>query len=498
MRPLYERLAHEGYETWFAITSVVSCEHSSFTFLNHIPHVESFHFNQLMSSRWRIQLKVIIVATVISSCLLGTYFFPHLFGLAKAVDHPFGSSKHGDTTLLEELAPTSILLSTAQPERTDVAAPIQDDAPSQPTEEVEVDPGPRIKYKNDTMRPLAARPFVRINETFPAAAKARSPADLPRIPSWNAPPKTHVKEVTPIFVGFTRNWFLLQQTVVALITAGWPPSDIYVVENTGVMNANVKGQLSDQNPFYLDHHRLTEIFGVNVLVTPSLQTFAQLQNYYLYHAITNKWPHYFWAHMDIMIQSSEDKTPYLSFYQKAVNALRQAKGRWGLKYFAYDWVTLMNTKAMEELGGWDSMISYYTIDCDMYDRMRMLNYSTGADDCGPVYDTGESLPNLQVLYREGDVLNSTIFHEMQHDFETMTHVKNNGDIGPRNRWQVAQMGGQGEPYYRDLDGFAEALEYQVDAGIKTYEAKWHAGSCALRDAGLKPEDEWKVESVDGH
>ena len=34
--------------------------------------------------------------------------------------------------------------------------------------------------------------------------------------------------------------------------------------------------------------------------------------------------------------------------------------------------------------------------------------------------------------------------------------------------------------------------------FKTYEAKWHAGSCALRDAGLKPEDEWKVESVDGH
>ena len=153
---------------------------------------------------------------------------------------------------------------------------------------------------------------------------------------------------------------------------------------------------------------------------------------------------------------------------------------------------------MEELGGWDSMISYYTIDCDMYDRMRMNNYSTEAEDCGPVYDTGNSLDDLRVLYREGDELNSTTFHELQHEFESMTHVKNNGDIGPRNRWQVAQTGGQGEPYYRDMDGFAEALEIQVDAGIAVYDAKWHAGSCALKDAGLKPEDEWKVESVDGH
>ncbi len=448
-----------------------------------------------MSSRWRIQFKAIVVATVISSCLLVTYFFPHLFGLGRVGEYPVGSPKWdvGDTKPLEEVAPSSTLLSAMQPEPT-----LLDETPSQPTEEAEVDTGPRIKYKNDTMRPLAARPFVPMNETFPAAAIARSPSDLPPIPKWNTPPKNHVKEVTPIFVGFTRNWFLLQQTVVSLITAGWPPSDIYVVENTGVMNANKKGQLSPQNPFYLDHHRLTKIFQVNVLVTPSLQTFAQLQNYYLFHAVSNNWPHYFWAHMDIMIQSSETEVPYLSFYKKAVNALRRAKGQWGLKYFAYDWVTLMNTKAMEGLGGWDSMISYYTIDCDMYDRMRMNSYSTEADDCGPVYDTGESLSDLRVLYREGDELNSTTFHELQHDFETMTHVKNNGDLGPRNRWQVAQMGGQGEPYYRDMDGFAEALELQVDAGIAVYNAKWHAGSCALRDAGLKPEDEWKVESVDGH
>ena len=52
----------------------------------------------------------------------------------------------------------------------------------------------------------------------------------------------------------------------------------------------------------------------------------QLQNFYLFHAITNSWPHYFWAHMDIMIQSSEDKISYLSFYQKAVQRSAPSKG----------------------------------------------------------------------------------------------------------------------------------------------------------------------------
>lgn len=35
--------------------------------------------------------------------------------------------------------------------------------------------------------------------------------------------------------------------------------------------------------------------------------------------------------------------------------------------------------------------------------------------------------------------------------------KNDGKKHGRNNWQIAQTGGQGEPYYRDPDGFAEAL-----------------------------------------
>jgi hypothetical protein len=142
-----------------------------------------------------------------------------------------------------------------------------------------------------------------IEDNFPLAAAAHSAADLPHIPEWNRPPSPHVVEKTPLFIGFTRNWRILQQVVVSYINAGWPPSDIYVIENTGVMDSNKRGLLSLQNPFFLNHTRLN-ILGVNTLVTPTLLTFAQLQNYYLYNSIENKWDHYFWSHMDVRVSSS--------------------------------------------------------------------------------------------------------------------------------------------------------------------------------------------------
>ena len=267
------------------------------------------------------------------------------------------------------------------------------------------------------------------------------------------------------------------------------------------MDANQRGRLGLQNPFYLDHQRLTQVFGVNVITTPSLQSFAQLQNLFLFQAIKNNWPHYFWAHMDILVQSAEDKEPYKSFYLKCVDTIRQIaraqrktdKVPWALKYFAYDWVTLMNTAAMVELGGWDTMIGYYTTDCDMYDRMRMANMTTDIADSGPVYDTGESFEDLAILYRAGDQRGSEKWTYLQEAARNMTRVKNQG--GERNRWQIQQMGGVGEPYYRDMDGFHEALEYNVQAGVSTFKAKWGDAGCALRTKGLKAGDEWLVERI---
>lgn len=245
---------------------------------------------------------------------------------------------------------------------TDQEAPPKPGEPAkqeEPAKDPPPPPGPVYK-------PVKPQPFSPpIKETFPLAAAAKYPSDLPSIPSWNKPPSIHVPERTPLFIGFTRNWPLLQQVVVGYITAGWPPSDIYVVENTGTYDANAKGRLTLQNPFFLDHYRLKTIFEVNIITTPAYMSFAQLQNLYFSEALKNDWPYYFWSHMDVLPTSPEDKAPYKSLYMRCVDAIRESidpqhwvkeghkPGRWALRYFSYDWLTLMNTAAMEEMGGWD-------------------------------------------------------------------------------------------------------------------------------------------------
>lgn len=261
-------------------------------------------------------------------------------------------------------------------------------------------------------KPPKPEPPLPLPECFPLAASAKSPADLPPIPSWNKPPEPHVPEKTRLYIGFTRYWPLLQQVVVSYITAGWPPSDIYVVENTGTFDANKNGQLSSSNPFYLDYHRLTNILGVNIMTTPALQSFAQLQNLYLSEAINNNLSYYFWAHMDTVAQTHEDAVPYKSLYEIAVEVIRESvapgflldektgeKGRWAIRFFSYDWLALVNTAAYVEVGGWDSMISYYGTDCDMHSRLAMNGLQTPIADAGQVFDVGKSLPDLEVLYR---------------------------------------------------------------------------------------------------
>jgi len=273
--------------------------------------------------------------------------------------------------------------------------------------------GPRYKPK----KPLKALPIV---DNFPLALAAHSASELPPIPVWSRPPNPHVAEKTPLFIGFTRNWRLLQQVVVSYITSGWPPEDIYVVENTGVLDANKLGQLSLQNPFFLNHTRL-EMLGVNILITPTLFTFAQLQNFYLWTSTVEKWTYYFWSHMDVVAVPFENNYPkdhpdvditsktlkfddFKSVYNHCVDALREVLAtpdlRWAMRFFSYDRLALVNVSSFREIGGWDTMIPFYMTDCDMHARLEMAKFDIQDRPAGLVYDVASSLDDLIVLYRK--------------------------------------------------------------------------------------------------
>jgi hypothetical protein len=368
-----------------------------------------------------------------------------------------------------------------------------------------------------------------IIDNFPLATAAKLRSDLPPIPSWNNPPDPHVEEKTPIFIGFTRNWLLLQQAVVSYITAGWPPEDIYVVENTGTMNSNKLGKLSLQNPFYLNYDRLTNVFGVNVISTPTYLTFSQLQNFYLHLAIENDWDYYFWGHMDVVAISQEDyKDPvtgkYESLYSRSVQDLRKTvnehgrRGRWAIRFYAYDRMALVNRYAYEEVGGWDSQIPYYGSDCDMHERLSMAGFKQQTEQNGLVYDVGAPLEDVSVLFRrksllkdkaampakdemrrdyhahqwgEEDTLSSKAWRDLTVRLHCMQHDKNH-DARGRNTWQSTQRGGQGDPYYKDPDGFEQAILMTIDFGRDLMAEKWGHRGCNLRASGLGKGDEWRV------
>lgn len=420
--------------------------------------------------------------------------------------------------------------------------------PPAPKGAVPVDEPPHVIHK-----PPKPPPPPPLPEYFPLAASAQSPADLPPVPSWNKPPSPHVPESTRLYIGFTRYWPLLQQVVVGYITAGWPPEDIYVVENTGTFDANKKGLLTSQNPFYLDYHRLTKLFGVNVITTPSLQTFAQLQNLYLSEAMNNNLTHYFWAHMDTVPQSHEDIQPYKSFYAIAVDVIREsfspsyeAHDRWAVRFFSYDWLALVNVKNYMKIGGWDTMIGYYGTDCDMHGRFALNGLESPIADAGQVFDVGRSLDDLQVLYRrkeeakvqreaedektavivgehgkvtiggpansttappppdkptapesleylsstEEDTIGGPGWTALQTTLESLADEKRKDPY--RNSWQLKQAGGQGEPFYYDADGWEKALQLTIAAGVEIYEQKWGHKGCDIQHVGLQEGDQWLV------
>ncbi|KAF3933470.1 hypothetical protein ABW19_dt0203185 [Dactylella cylindrospora] len=325
-------------------------------------------------------------------------------------------------------------------------------------------------------------------------------ANTGKIPAIN--PKNIVKtdEKTPLFIGFTRNWYLLEQAVVSYIAAGWPASQIIVVDNSGVMDSNLRGLLSARNPWYLNHTRL-DFLGVTVKRTPTLLSFAQLQNFYINYAVEQNWGYFFWSHMDVVALSKEYEEQYNPFYNRAVECLKHAKtepvDKWALKFFAYDWLTLVNVEAMKAVGGWDTQIPYYMTDCDMYERLTQHNYTQDGCDAGHIFDVASHLVDLEVLFPTGpeEELDSERFKNLKLELERMMGEKQQNKKG-RNTWQARQDGGQGEPFWRHPKGFERAINFWIDKGRELFNLKWGYPDCDIRAHGRKAGDEWRYKDLD--
>ncbi|KAF9873079.1 hypothetical protein CkaCkLH20_09589 [Colletotrichum karsti] len=416
--------------------------------------------------------------------------------------------------------------------------------------------------KTPTYKPQPTWTPPPVKDPFPLLMTSNPPP----IPSWNIPKKPNVYTkydlpiAPPLLIGFTRSWPLLLQTVVGYVTAGWPAEQIYVVENTGVHESNAMGRLGLQNPLYLNHTQL-HMLGVHVIRTPVLLNFAQLQNYFVSLSKDKKWPYYFWSHMDSFVMSLEEgaeglsgpvNTPeYQTIYDLAVrevNHTLRTDPKWGARFFAYDHLALVNPKAYESVGGFDTFIPYYMTDCDMHWRLEEAGWSMNESRAGIIQDVATVLQDLRMFYREGDVPEGFSFTDpnpppakVSRDLsketpekrgleESLAHLPPAGDAAAvdgkgvtttildplisfkklfrisqdmfnhkhadrdRNTWQLGQRGGDpSEPYYYDALGFQTGIDVMTEAGREVFRRKWGHRGCDFAAAGLHPDDAWKVE-----
>ncbi|KAI9857209.1 MAG: hypothetical protein M1813_008571 [Trichoglossum hirsutum] len=345
----------------------------------------------------------------------------------------------------------------------------------------------------------------------------------PHVAPYNAPPSSKKRCRTPLFVAFTRNNQMLRQTILSYIAAGWPREDIIIVDNSGTFDANSEGLLTSKNPFFMDYKLFRTRYGVSILQTPTLLNFSQLMNFYLRVSIAHGWKFFFWSHMDVIVLSDEGSQPYRSFYQRVLEILHDSgmstldgsvgagnhhhsnstSSNWAVKFFAFDWLTLVNVHSWRKIGQWDTFIPYYTTDCDAYARATMNGFTKDDVHAGSIFDISEVISKPEEKFfpptrstgvkdptKQHPLINSARYRILLDELEQLQNKKNGEG---RNTWQGSIEGGHGEPWTYDPRGFQKMWWDTADSGRQLYENKWGTSDCNLDGQGLKLSDSWKSE-----
>lgn len=93
---------------------------------------------------------------------------------------------------------------------------------------------------------------------------------------------------------------------------------------------------------------------------------------------------------------------------------------------------------------------------------------------------------------EEDDIFSPAFQKIMQVLDRMQGSKHENPRG-RNTWQSRQIGGQGDPFYRDSEGFDIGIGMTIDHGRNVFAEKWGHRDCDIAAKGLMPEDAWRVE-----
>ena len=135
------------------------------------------------------------------------------------------------------------------------------------------------------------------------------------------------------------------------------------------------------------------------IFTPSVPlNFSQTQNLIatLSGRLTSSF--YFFMHSDAEAhEGSVEKLFHL--------ALKKSRSgeKWGAIFTNYDSLVAFNTKAMNDVGGWDTNLSWYASDVDMYRRLRLAGYSMEESGIPVDHNPSQTLKSDPKIAREVDL-----------------------------------------------------------------------------------------------
>lgn len=130
-------------------------------------------------------------------------------------------------------------------------------------------------------------------------------------------------------------------------------------------------------------------------------TFSQSQNAMLEIAKAHPVPFYLFMHSDA--EAGEGTV------EKLVEMAQNQTGKWGAIFTAYDALAAFNVEAMNAIGGWDTMLSWYCGDNDCYRRLRLAGYPTLESNLPVKHTPSQTLNsdpnvarrvNLEIPFRE--------------------------------------------------------------------------------------------------
>ena len=169
----------------------------------------------------------------------------------------------------------------------------------------------------------------------------------------------------PLFIPFVNRPDLLERAVLSV-------RDCLLVDPLVIDNSGRDPLTSDQD---------LPACCRTILIPPVPLTFSQTQNWMLGLARHRERPFYLFMHSD-----AEASAEVVERLVSRARELTAAGDRWAVLYTCYDALAAFSTAAFTAVGGWDTNLSWYKSDCDIYRRLRLAGYSL-IDTGLPVHHT---------------------------------------------------------------------------------------------------------------